>query len=172
MRSPWKRLNPTEPSSGSEELSIGLLWIMSLGHNSGNKQSPVGVSVWEGWQVTWMAINMGWMSARDFGSGEIPAEGSRGDQGEEITRRPSGISVAQRFRFCTVGTGEWLASSAYRLKFIYFTIHSQYFPFFITIFEKKQQHSTLLCSQNLLTTPWREVVKICNYYTYLKRNND
>lgn len=93
---------------------------------------PSGVSVWEGWQVTWMAINMGWMSARDFGRGEIPAEGSRGDQGEEITRRPSGISVTQIFRFCTVGTGEWLASSAYRLKFIYFTIHSQYFPFFIT----------------------------------------
>lgn len=141
MRSPWKRLNPTEPSSGSEELSIGLLWIMSLGHNSGNKQSPVGVSVWEGWQVTWMAINMGWMSVR-----EIPAEGCRGDQGEEITRRPSGISVAQRFRFCTVGTGEWLASSAYRLKFIYFTIHSQYFPFFITVFEKNNR---LCCARRI-----------------------
>lgn len=34
MRSPWKRLNPKEPNSGSEELSIGLPWLMSLRHNS------------------------------------------------------------------------------------------------------------------------------------------
>lgn len=38
MRSPWKRLNPTEPNSGFEGLSIGLPWLMSLRHNSGNKQ--------------------------------------------------------------------------------------------------------------------------------------
>ncbi len=42
MRSPWKRPNPTEPGSGSEELSIGLLRLMSLRHNSENKQSAGG----------------------------------------------------------------------------------------------------------------------------------
>lgn len=42
MRSPWKRLNPTEPSSGCEELSIGLPWIMSVGHNKWKQTEPNG----------------------------------------------------------------------------------------------------------------------------------
>ena len=55
MRSPWKRLNPTEPGSGSEELSIGLLWLMSLRHNSENKQSAGGKAGkqgmrWDEWE--------------------------------------------------------------------------------------------------------------------------
>lgn len=70
MQSPWKRLNLTEPDFGSEELSIGLAWLMSLRHNSENKQGArgaVGEGVrWEEW---------GWMTLWSFGSKEVPAGG-------------------------------------------------------------------------------------------------
>ncbi len=61
MRSPWKRLNPTEPGSGSEELSIGLLWLMSLRHNSENKQSARGEAAeegmrWDEWEKQGMGV--------------------------------------------------------------------------------------------------------------------
>ena len=68
MRSPWKRLNPTEPGSGSKELSIGLLWLMSLRHNSKNKQGARREVDEEGmrWEKHRMGVREGTLAVREY----------------------------------------------------------------------------------------------------------
>lgn len=64
MRSPWKRLNPTEPGAGSKELSIGLLWLMSLRHNSKNKQSARREGI--RWEKHRMGVREGTLAVREY----------------------------------------------------------------------------------------------------------
>lgn len=73
MRSPWKRLNPKEPNSGSEELSIGLPWLMSLRHNSENKQRARGEAGEEGMRWDELGKTADGCERKSFGSGGIPA---------------------------------------------------------------------------------------------------
>lgn len=66
---------PQNPKLGSEELSIGLPWLMSLRHNSGNKQRAGAEAGEEGmrWDE-WRRTGDG-CERKSSGSGEIPAEG-------------------------------------------------------------------------------------------------
>lgn len=65
---------PQNPKSRSEELSIGLPWLMSLRHNSRNKQRAGGEAGEEGRRWDEWRTGDG-CERKSSGRGEIPAEG-------------------------------------------------------------------------------------------------
>lgn len=75
---------------------------MSPRYKSENKQSPIGVSGWEGDELNGKTGDGCQRST--FGRGEIPAGADGRRKGGEITSRTSRISVSQGFGLCTVDT--------------------------------------------------------------------